>query len=822
MWVPLLCAALVVLWLVPSNPMLALIEFRDLEYRRSRARLNAQPLQPPDPRILIVGIDDEVFAQQRFNRVEHARLLDRLCEAGARSVFLDLLFEEPRQPEVDQQLLEALKRSRRAIVGAAYRLDLDSATHQVQSPLLMDPLLESLRRRDCLAGILNASQSESRSEFTLIFQDLSDDPDWAGLQPSPAVTILTQLFRLQAADLSIHPGSRWQGPILTIPPVRLEAQQLDRGRLQLYQVPVRFRPPVTGPQAVAPGPLTFPKLPYLALADGDPQALSQVKGKIVLVGETTSGDDDIIDTPVGRMKGVEGHANVLDSLLSGRLPHFTDTHQRLGLASKIFTLVFCYALASLLVRQPDLVRWTLVTLLGFVGWEALILKADSLGYFLDQTQGETSLALTALIAHLVMARATLHLHKARARAGGLHILLGRPRARSHLDALGSGSLGAHSLGSGTRTGLLLHLLVAVAAGRDGLLAGATSRGGLLHRMLTVALQCDLLATGSARAGLLLNLGRGVAFDPHVLAAFAAGGGLHHPFLTIADHRGALGGVAASRFLAHRARAIALDLGQLGVASAVGLLHHLVGSVTANAGALQVVAAPTALQHLMMTVALNVGVQIVVALTSQLSYLRRTRRGGGRQRVLSLPPLLVDTGKALASAGVELGATPALAALFNGPTGSVAMPGRRLGAPRVVGSRGAIAVGPVGGGGGLIERGPRIGQGRHRKHRRRLHHGHQAQLVLHHLQHRHHQPHLHTHLPTGSGLRKGHALRGHQSGREARLIGVTRPVKGRDTAPGRGAVDAKLHRVVADHQNLLAFQHSKEGSEKRAGKRLPEC
>ncbi len=377
--------------------MLALIEFRDLEYRRSRARLNAQPLQPPDPRILIVGIDDEVFAQQRFNRVEHARLLDRLCEAGARSVFLDLLFEEPRQPEVDQQLLEALKRSRRAIVGAAYRLDLDSATHQVQSPLLMDPLLESLRRRDCLAGILNASQSESRSEFTLIFQDLSDDPDWAGLQPSPAVTILTQLFRLQAADLSIHPGSRWQGPILTIPPLRLEAQQLDRGRLQLYQVPVRFRPPVTGPQAVAPGPLTFPKLPYLALADGDPQALSQVKGKIVLVGETTSGDDDIIDTPVGRMKGVEGHANVLDSLLSGRLPHFTDTHQRLGLASKIFTLVFCYALASLLVRQPDLVRWTLVTLLGFVGWEALILKADSLGYFLDQTQGETSLALTALI-----------------------------------------------------------------------------------------------------------------------------------------------------------------------------------------------------------------------------------------------------------------------------------------------------------------------------------------------------------------------------------------------------------------------------------------
>lgn len=396
-WVPLLSAILVVLWLVPSNPMLALIEFRDLEYRRSRARLNAQPLQPPDPRILIVGIDDEVFAQQRFNRVEHARLVDRLSEAGARSVFLDLLFEEPRQPEVDQQLLEALKRSRRSIVGAAYRLDLESATHEVQSPVLMDSLLESLRRRHCLSGILNASQSESRSEFTLIFQDLGDDPDWAGMQPSPAVTILTQLFRLQAGDVSIQPGSRWQGPMLTIPPLRLETQQLDRGRLQLYRVPVRFRPPVTGPQAVGPSPLTFPRLPYLALADGDPQALSQVKGKIVLVGETTSGDDDIIDTPVGRMKGVEGHANVLDSLLSGRLPHFTDTHQRLDLASKILTLVFCYALASLLVRQPDLVRWTLVTLLGFASWEGLILKADSLGYFLNQTQGETSLALTALI-----------------------------------------------------------------------------------------------------------------------------------------------------------------------------------------------------------------------------------------------------------------------------------------------------------------------------------------------------------------------------------------------------------------------------------------
>ena len=394
-WIPLICALLVLLWLAPSNPLPALIDLNDLEHRRSRARLAAQPLQAPDPRIVIVGIDDEVFAQQRFNRTEHARLVDQLVQAGAVSVFLDIIFEEPRQPEVDAELLAAFKRSKRSLVAAAYRSSDDG--REVESPLLMQPLLASLRDRNCRVSIINASQAESRSEFTLIFQDDGKDSDWAGLQVSPAVGMLCQLFHLQPNDLSVQPASMFQGPLIRIPPLCLEGRQINQGRLQLYQVPIRFRPPVTGPHAVTPGPLTFPKIPYLSLVDGDPAALAQVKGKIVLVGETASGDDDIIDTPLGRMKGIEGHAAVLDTLLSGRIPQFPDIHRRVALISSLSVLVLCYLLAGLLVRQPGLIRWTLVTLAGFASWEVLIRAADRTGYFLNQTQGESALALTALV-----------------------------------------------------------------------------------------------------------------------------------------------------------------------------------------------------------------------------------------------------------------------------------------------------------------------------------------------------------------------------------------------------------------------------------------
>ena len=72
--------------------------------------------RPADPSILIVDIDDRSLAQLGawpWSRETHARMVDRLTEAGAKTIVYDVLFSEAGDPAQDQALGEAIKRSGR-------------------------------------------------------------------------------------------------------------------------------------------------------------------------------------------------------------------------------------------------------------------------------------------------------------------------------------------------------------------------------------------------------------------------------------------------------------------------------------------------------------------------------------------------------------------------------------------------------------------------------------------------------------------------------------------------------------------------------------
>jgi CHASE2 domain-containing sensor protein len=73
----------------------------------------------PDPRVVVVGIDDKTFgalrAQWPFDRRLHARVISRLRRAGARVIAYDVQFIEPSSnAAADNALLEAVRRSARA------------------------------------------------------------------------------------------------------------------------------------------------------------------------------------------------------------------------------------------------------------------------------------------------------------------------------------------------------------------------------------------------------------------------------------------------------------------------------------------------------------------------------------------------------------------------------------------------------------------------------------------------------------------------------------------------------------------------------------
>lgn len=88
----------------------------DLMMRSSRSTL-------PAPRDIVIVLADEdsereLSDQIPFSRTYHARLLDKLNEAGARAVVFDLIFSEERTRDEDEDFADAIRRSRAPVVLA--------------------------------------------------------------------------------------------------------------------------------------------------------------------------------------------------------------------------------------------------------------------------------------------------------------------------------------------------------------------------------------------------------------------------------------------------------------------------------------------------------------------------------------------------------------------------------------------------------------------------------------------------------------------------------------------------------------------------------
>lgn len=97
--------------------------------------------QPPSE-VVIVSIDKESSDllkvsgnPSRWPRSLHAELVEKLTQAGARLIFFDLYFIEPRSPAEDDAFAAVLKQSGKVILGEAVRArDLSSATPATAAP----------------------------------------------------------------------------------------------------------------------------------------------------------------------------------------------------------------------------------------------------------------------------------------------------------------------------------------------------------------------------------------------------------------------------------------------------------------------------------------------------------------------------------------------------------------------------------------------------------------------------------------------------------------------------------------------------------------
>ncbi|MDX6603918.1 MAG: adenylate cyclase [Solirubrobacterales bacterium] len=87
---------------------------RALELQSVDARFSVRGTQERPSDIVVVQVDDRTFSdlgiQWPFPRSLHAKVIDRLREAGAKTVAFDIQFTEPTVPRQDNALIEAIAR----------------------------------------------------------------------------------------------------------------------------------------------------------------------------------------------------------------------------------------------------------------------------------------------------------------------------------------------------------------------------------------------------------------------------------------------------------------------------------------------------------------------------------------------------------------------------------------------------------------------------------------------------------------------------------------------------------------------------------------
>jgi diguanylate cyclase (GGDEF)-like protein len=297
----------------------------------------------PDPRLLIVAIDDnslQQIGQWPWPRSTHARLLDRLTEAGSARVVLDLMLSEPDRQDAaqDAELAAAIRRNGKVVLPV---LAAPASGPNMAEELLPIPLIAA-----------NAA--------TLGHSDVEVDAD--GVARGLYLTAGIGSPHWPALGLALADA---RGPL---PGLR----DPDPGQSSPYQwrrdhyVRVRYAGP----------PERFPQVSYVDLLNGDVDP-ALLRGRLILVGMTASGIAPRLLTPTTRerwMSGSEYQANVASMLLTNKVITLPPTLWR-DLLSGLLVALCCLGLSLPRASASALLALPSTLLLSFV-----LLRAGNLWF----------------------------------------------------------------------------------------------------------------------------------------------------------------------------------------------------------------------------------------------------------------------------------------------------------------------------------------------------------------------------------------------------------------------------------------------------------
>ena len=289
--------------------------------------------QSPAPAdIVIVAIDENSLSQLGrwpWSRQVHADVINRLNQENTLAIGLDIIFSEPEKANknADAALANAIAQAKNVVLPILIE------TTRVNAQLIETLPLPSLALHAADLGRVHAALDEDGIARSVYLFEGVGAPVW-------------QHFSQAVLNVAMQLPSENQFQVAT-------AQKNSFSLVREQQKRVSFKGP----------PGHFSAISYVQVLNGEFEK-NTFKNKIVLIGATASGMNDLLSTPVSGlsqpMAGVEFHANVLDSMRSN---HLIDT------APMLPSLLILIVLALLpLVWMPRLTALPglILTLMYFV------------------------------------------------------------------------------------------------------------------------------------------------------------------------------------------------------------------------------------------------------------------------------------------------------------------------------------------------------------------------------------------------------------------------------------------------------------------------
>ena len=355
-----LASALVALWL-GMQPFAEVVELKTYDWRMRFAAARA----PANPEIVLVTIDEEslrglepLVGRWPWPRFVHAQLLNYLTRARPRAILYDILFTEQDRTRffvqdeewTGKESDDALAAAARGLplvlpgdgvpeaiegggeppaLGSVPGLALENDLEAELRPVFVPPIAPLAAASRVVAHNFAAVDADGPLRRYVPFIRYQEQ-----IIPSLAVSTAAVALGVDGAQIRTDPGAVWVGS-RRLPLDSMGADRRERRAL------IRFhgRGPV---DESAYRRVSFYRLFYSEqqlLEGAEPlEPPDRYRDAIIVVGATASATYDVFTTPIaGKMGGLEVHANVVDSLLTGRT--IEPSGKRAAIALTVITAV---------------------------------------------------------------------------------------------------------------------------------------------------------------------------------------------------------------------------------------------------------------------------------------------------------------------------------------------------------------------------------------------------------------------------------------------------------------------------------------------------